>query len=327
MGITSQDEHCAGSGVGSCANHRMVQVFRQIIFEPVVAVSSFFVFIHAWLGVDWLASSGRLPGLRKYQIVPKALIVENGGDGTERSRQRLTRWHYGWYKELAVYLLPLWALASFTDAFAPRRRALAMAAPTAARVAKEILGGLFFYDLFFAVTHAGLHRLRLPSWVPGGWGVASTSSSSSTSSRRSPSPVFQRLHGKHHANADIRACDTVRLTTVEETIDVVCSIAALRVMGAHPLSRSLYNVVIIFLLAELHSGYDMPWSPQNVVPGGLVAGSRRHHAHHADGAVFYQKFLTYFDDAFGFTYRNRRGGEGSKQGEATHTAEAKALVA
>jgi hypothetical protein len=103
-------------------------------------------------------------------------------------------------------------------------------------------------------------------------------------------------------------------------IDVVCSIAALRAIRAHPLSRSLYNVVIVFLLAELHSGYDMPWSPQNVVPFGLVAGSRRHHAHHADGNVYYQKFLTYFDDAAGFTYRRRQGRD-AKRGKFTHSEE------
>jgi hypothetical protein len=105
---------------------------RHDMFEPFVAVSSFFVFIHGWLGVDWLASSGKRPGLRKYQIVPKALINDNaddsGGDVAVAStpssspppssssslattRQRMTRWYYGWYKELAVYLLPLWALA------------------------------------------------------------------------------------------------------------------------------------------------------------------------------------------------------------------------
>ena len=44
----------------------------------------------------------------------------------------------------------------------------------------------------------------------------------------------------------------VRLTGVEETTDVVCSIMALRLLRAHPLSRCLYNIVITFLLVELH---------------------------------------------------------------------------
>ena len=45
----------------------------------------------------------------------------------------------------------------------------------------------------------------------------------------------------------------------EEVVDVACSIAGLRIMGAHPASRCLYNVVITFLLVELHCGYDHPW--------------------------------------------------------------------
>jgi sterol desaturase/sphingolipid hydroxylase (fatty acid hydroxylase superfamily) len=99
----------------------------------------------------------------------------------------------------------------------------------------------------------------------------------------------------------------VRLTVVEEVIDVMCSIAALRLLGAHPLSRCAYNVVITFLLVELHCGYDLPWQAQNVVPGAVVGGSRRHHLHHArGGAGHYQKFFTYLDDGAAFLARRWR---------------------
>ena len=43
-------------------------------------------------------------------------------------------WYGGWGFEMAVYLVPLWGIATFTDWFAPRRAALSMAAPTVARV-------------------------------------------------------------------------------------------------------------------------------------------------------------------------------------------------
>ena len=53
--------------------------------------------------------------------------------------------------------------------------------------------------------------------------------------------------------------------------------------------------------------YDMPWSPQNVVPGGVVGGSRRHHVHHArGGAGYYQKFFTYLDDSAAWTAKHWR---------------------
>jgi hypothetical protein len=37
-------------------------------------------------------------------------------------------------------------------------------------------------------------------------------------------------------------------------VDTACSIAAVNLTGAHPLSRAVYNVVIVYLLCEIHSG-------------------------------------------------------------------------
>lgn len=65
-------------------------------------------------------------------------------------------------------------------------------------------------------------------------------------------------------------------------------------------SRMVYDIVIIFLITELHSGYDLPWMPQNVVPFGIFAGSRRHTQHHITGRAYYQKFFVYADNFFGF---------------------------
>jgi hypothetical protein len=50
---------------------------------------------------------------------------------------------------------------------------------------------------------------------------------------------------------------------------------------------AVYDVVIIYLLTELHSGYDLPWSAQNVFPT-VFAGSKRHTQHHLTGKGFYQ---------------------------------------
>ena len=266
---------------------RVTPWFRNDMFEPLVAVGSFFLWIHVWFGVDWLATSGRAPRLRNYQIVPKRLLKDEAGAPRmdQPERQLLSKWYSGWVFEMAVYLLPLWAIASWTDWFAPRRAALTMAAPTVARVAQEIIGGLFLYDFFFWFGHVAFHKVV-------------------------PRRFYGRVHGKHHSAPDVRASDTVRLTVLEETVDVMCSIAALRLLKAHPLSRCLYNVVITFLLVELHCGYDMPWSPQNVVPGNVVAGSRRHHMHHAKSNVYFQKFFTWMDGLCGFVLPARRTKKG-----------------
>jgi cholesterol 25-hydroxylase len=147
--------------------------------------------------------------------------------------------------------------------------ALQQAAPTIWRIAREILGGLFLYDFFFWATHFPLHKFPF---------------------------LYKRFHARHHSNPDVRASDVIKLTFVEEIIDVVCSIAALRVMRAHPLSRTLYNFIITGLLTELHSGYNFPFTLENIIPGGLWAGSKRHHEHHRTGKLYFQKFFAYLDN-------------------------------
>mmetsp|Transcript_48278 Transcript_48278/g.109699 ORF Transcript_48278/g.109699 Transcript_48278/m.109699 type:complete len:232 (+) Transcript_48278:86-781(+) len=116
------------------ATVRATPWFRHDMFEPLVAVGSFFVWIHLWLGADMVASSKRFPRiaskLRERQIVPKP--VQASGE------QKMSRWYAGWPLETAVYLLPLWAIATWTDWFAPRRAALNFVAPSAFRVAKEV---------------------------------------------------------------------------------------------------------------------------------------------------------------------------------------------
>jgi hypothetical protein len=62
------------------------------------------------------------------------------------------------------------------------------------------------------------------------------------------------MHAKHHAKKVQRATEAIRLSAGDQILDVGCSIAALNIVQAHPLSRSVYNAVIVYLLIELHSG-------------------------------------------------------------------------
>jgi len=248
-------------------------IFRLDMFEPAVAVSAFFVWVHIWYYLDRAAVGGRLPWLLKHRIAKPPVANEDPMQSSAAWARERATWYSDWWRlEAPVYLLPLLALSVFFDAFAPRRLALAQAAPSLWRVAREVLGGLFFYDLFFWITHVPLHMF--PS-------------------------VYKRFHARHHHSPEVQASDVVRLTPVEELIDVACSIAGLRILQAHPISRSIYNIVITGLLTELHCGYDLPFSLQNVVPFGIWGGSRRHHIHHRHGRAYFQKFFTYLDNLFG----------------------------
>ena len=122
--------------------------------------------------------------------------------------------------------------------------------------------------------------------------------------------LYRIIHAKHHTKAVMRACEAVRVSAIEQALDVTCSILALKVsrpnvltlvlccccswnapplvtpphsatmvalaqiVGGHPLSRMVYNIVIVYLITELHCGYDLPWMLANVVPFGVWTGSR-----------------------------------------------------
>jgi sterol desaturase/sphingolipid hydroxylase (fatty acid hydroxylase superfamily) len=181
-------------------------------------------------------------------------------------------WHWqAWTSELWIYVLPLLAW----DIISPRRhrRLAAFTAPTTVQMLTHVAGGLILYDALFFFGHLLLHKVPL---------------------------LYKLVHKKHHKIEEVRACEMARLSFGEEVLDVGFSIIALNWMGAHPLARSLYNIIIVFLLCELHSGFDFPWTPQNVMPFGIATGSRRHQYHHRFGRHYYQKFFFTLDRIFGF---------------------------
>lgn len=182
-------------------------------------------------------------------------------------------WHLqAWIFEVPLYIIPLY----IWDKCIPRRAAklVSVAAPTTFQICRDVTLGLILYDFGFFLCHYFLFH-KIPFF-------------------------YKAFHKKHHTNSEVRASDQVRLSLVEEVFDVGISILALRRIRAHPLSRTIYNLIITFLLTELHSGYVFPWSPQEVVPFGLSTGSRRHHWHHRNGRHYYQKFFFTFDRLFGF---------------------------
>ena len=132
-------------------------------------------------------------------------------------------------QELFWYLGPLLCL----DFIFPRREArllAAVAAPTTARLFGDVVLSLFLYDLLFTVSHLALHSKTL----------------------------YGRVHAKHHTHAHVTALDSIRLTFAEELTDVLCSVFALHLTGAHQFSRAVYNIVIVWCIVELHAGYDLP---------------------------------------------------------------------
>ena len=193
-------------------------------------------------------------------------------------------WNWkAWLQEFNVYAVPL----LIWDIVAPRRhrRIGGFGAPTTLGILGGVVGGLVLYDFLFFLGHVAMHKI----------------------------PFFHRtVHAKHHEISEVRACEIVRLSVVEQVLEVGFSIVALNLLSVHPVARTIYNAIITFLLTELHCGFDFPWTPQNVVPFGLATGSRRHHYHHRNGKHYYQKFFHHVDYIFGFFQKN----DGSLQGDS-----------
>ena len=276
------------------------RIFRTDSYEWCLAVLTFGVCIHGFGYADRVvrkaAERGEHHPWRKYRLqdryqadqyrrrmlsLPTAAGNEVKPDVDTMVTKNMppvqqSKWHWkAWVLEFWVYVAPLlvWDITS------PRRhrRLAAFGAPTTGQILSHIVGGLILYDILFFVGHWSMHKIPL---------------------------LYKHVHQKHHFTSEVRACDQVRLSLPEEVFDVGCSIVALNWMGAHPLARTFYNIIIVFLLCELHCGFDFPWSPQNVVPFGIVTGSRRHHYHHRFGRHYYQKFFFTVDRLFGFFQKN-----------------------
>jgi sterol desaturase/sphingolipid hydroxylase (fatty acid hydroxylase superfamily) len=265
------------------------RAFRTDSYEWCLAIFAFTVFI-GWFGnaddqVHNYNVQGKTHPWRKYRLQDRYIAdkyrrqyqmnkVDNSVDMSSSTNfdVKQSPWHFGSLKfELWVYALPL----LLWDILAPRRhrRLATFAAPTTLQIMKDVTGALLLYDFLFFCGHFVLHKVPF---------------------------LYRAVHKKHHTIEEVRACDQVRLSLGEEVLDVGFSIVALNALSVHPLSRSMYNIIIVFLLTELHSGFDFPWTPQNVIPFGIATGSRRHHYHHRFGHHYYQKFFFTFDRLFGF---------------------------
>mmetsp|Transcript_36566 Transcript_36566/g.53682 ORF Transcript_36566/g.53682 Transcript_36566/m.53682 type:complete len:437 (+) Transcript_36566:59-1369(+) len=270
------------------------RMFRHDHWEWGLAVTAFFVWIHAYYFIDRSILKRNQRGgpdhrwrkfrlqdqyeLEKYNRRKQLRLSEGKEFNAKAPKTNLHKWHWqAWIFEVPLYIVPL----MIWDIKIPRRAAkiAVWSAPTTLQICRDVSLGLIVYDLGFFVFHYFFHKVPL---------------------------AYKLFHKKHHTSTEVRACDQVRLSGVEEIVDVGISILTLNYLRAHPVSRTIYNIIITFLLTELHSGYAFPWSPQEVVPFGLATGSKGHHYHHRNGRHYYQKFFCTVDRLFGFVEKKKK---------------------
>ena len=268
------------------------RLFRHDHWEWVLAVSAFFVWIHGFYLADRAVAKSDSKGFvhpwKKYRLQDQyeeekfrrfqLRKLEQGktvDDEEKAPPVKQHKWHAGaWIFEVPLYIIPLY----IWDITIPRRAAkiAAWGAPTAFGICRDVTCGLLLYDFGFFLFHLLSHKVPF---------------------------LYKYIHAKHHSATEVRACDQVRLSLTEEVVDVGISILALKYLGCHPVSRTIYNIIITFLLVELHCGFAFPWSPQFVVPFNLANGSKGHHYHHRFGRHYYQKFFNHVDRLFGFVQK------------------------
>ena len=154
----------------------------------------------------------------------------------------------------AHFLLP--TLHNFT-ASSPlqTRRALPMQAPTARQLVTQLMLAFAIYDTLFFLFHLSLHRI----------------------------PALRALHIPHHKHKEIHPQVTNKLSVFERLGLVLLANFSLNIIGSHVLTRTLFVPIFVWLLVEIHSGLDLPWGYEKVLPVGMGLGAKEHARHHREG--------------------------------------------
>ena len=151
------------------------------------------------------------------------------------------------------------------------KRALPLSAPSSRQLVTQLATSVLIYDAVFFLFHLALHKL----------------------------PLLNRIHHVHHGHAEINPQITNRLDIIERLGLVLLANFSLNVIGSHVLTRTVFIPVFIGLLVDIHSGLDLAWSYDKVLPKGWAAGSRRHSHHHQHGSKYYEPFFNWWDDLYG----------------------------
>ena len=149
------------------------------------------------------------------------------------------------------------------------KRALPLAAPTSRQLVAQLAASIVIYDTVFFFFHLALHKL--------------------------PFRFLARIHNTHHRHAEINPQITNQLDIVERLGLVLLANFSLNIIGAHVLTRTLFVPMFVGLLVDIHSGLDLPWSYDKLLPRGWAAGSRRHSTHHRCGERYFEPFFCWWD--------------------------------
>ena len=158
------------------------------------------------------------------------------------------------------------------------QRALPRTPPSSRQLVLELATSILIYDTVFFWFHLALHKV----------------------------PYLRRLHGTHHDHNEIYPQITNQLDIVERLGLVLLANFSLNIIGSHVLTRTLFVPMFVWLLVDIHSGMDQPWSYDKLLPKGWAAGSKRHSYHHQHNNMYYEPFFNWWDDLLAWTSASKR---------------------
>lgn len=150
-------------------------------------------------------------------------------------------------------------------------RALPYVPPSLFYLIFHLIASVLVFDFIFFFIHLTLHRNL---WL------------------------YKTFHRYHHTHDVLHPHVTDQLTIGERVMLVLSANFALKCFNSHPLTRTLFIPVFVFLLIENHTGYDLPFGIHRIVPFGILSGPVKHYNHHVNGERNYQPFLNYMDYLF-----------------------------
>ena len=187
-------------------------------------------------------------------------------------------------KETVFYVTPLMILDTFLvkkyynvdprewelrrQLWIQHTRALPRDPPSLAGIIGCIVSAFLVYDLVFFFVHFCVHK---NAWL------------------------YKHVHADHHNHPHFQIEVTNQLSLFERITLVLSANESLKIFNSHPLTRAIFVPLFVGWLIENHSGFDVPWTLDKIIPLGLVGGSRAHFRHHCHGNRNYQPFFTYID--------------------------------
>ena len=207
--------------------------------------------------------------IKKFAGVPVADIRESGGYPMLDYRDKSIS---------PNFLLPTLHNFSWRSPF-QLRRALPPLPPSSRRLVSELMVAFFIYDALFFFFHIAFHRIKF----------------------------LARIHQPHHTHAEIHPQVTNRLSIAERLSLILLANFSLNIIGSHVLTRSVFVPFFVGLLVDVHSGLDLPWGYDKVMPFGMGAGSKIHAIHHRTGEGAFQPFFCWWDKGLEWLELRNRG--------------------